>query len=369
MREKSWKKFFAITLGLVFVFLGVCACENGKKPAGDLEKIVVYMPDGAPAIALAQMMEEESVIGDKAISYRVVSPNLIASKITNKDETKNADVCVLPVTAASKLVGEGTRYQSIGVVTNGNLYLISNNDDVIADFARFGYDDISHLVGKTVGVMKINEVPGLTFKSVLNGYGAAWQEIKNDGEIAEDKVNLLAISDAAAVDPLLDVACWLVAEPAASVQISRNGFSIVADLTELYHGGDETNVALTSAGGAVKVYRGYPQAVAVVKKSLVENESEWLAAFVDALKTSAYLPTVWEMGGEKIARIVSAHLEDKSYSTTLKAEVLTRETLSRCGIGFGNDNRVKEEIIRYLQRIVAINANAAKPVEEEFFCF
>lgn len=369
MRRKGWKKFFAITLGLLFVFLGICACENSKKPTEDLEKIEVYMPDGAPAIALAQMMAEKTFIEDKRMMYRVVSPNLIASKITNKDETKNADVCVLPVTAASKLVGDGTRYQAVGTVTNGNLYLISNNDGVIADFLNFGYEDISHLIGKTVGVMKINEVPGLTFKSVLNGYGVAWQEIKNDGEIAEDKVNLQAISDATAVDPLSDVACWLVAEPAASVQVSRNGFSIVADLALLYHDSNQTDAAFASAGGAVQVYVGYPQAVVVVKKTIAENEREWLSAFINALKTSACLPTVWELGGEKIVQTVSAHLEDTSYSTTLKANVLTRETLARCGIGFVDNSMAKEEVKRYLQRMIAVNENAAKLVGEGFFYF
>ena len=66
---------------------------------------------------------------------------------------------------------------------------------------------------------------------------------------------------------------------------------------------------------------------------------------------------------------VSAHLEDKAYSTTLKTEILTRETLARCGIGFGENRLVKEGIMRYLQRIVAVNANAAKEVGEEFFYF
>ena len=369
MRRKNWKKFLSVTLGVVFVFLGVCGCENGKKSTGDLGKIVVYTPDGAPAVALAQMMNEKSVIADKTMEYRVVSPSLIASKIANKDETKNADVCVLPVTAASKLVGDGTRYQAIGAVTNGNLYLISNQETVIEKFSGFEREDISCLIGKTVGVMKINEVPGLTFKSVLDGYGVAWQEIKNDGAIAEDKINLQAISDATAVDPLSDVACWLVAEPAASVQVSRNGFSIVADLTELYHDSNQTDAVFASAGGAVQFYAGYPQAVAIVKKSLAENEREWLSAFIDALKTSAYLPTVLDLGGEKIVQTVSAHLEDKAYSTMLKAEVLTRETLARCGIGFGENRLVKEGIMRYLQRIVAVNANAAKEVGEEFFYF
>ena len=48
--------------------------------------------------------------------------------------------------------------------------------------------------------MKINDMPGLTFKWILNDYGLPWQEIWNDGKIQSDKVNLKAITDATASD-------------------------------------------------------------------------------------------------------------------------------------------------------------------------
>ena len=86
--------------------------------------------------------------------------------------SKNADMCVLPLTAASKLLGKGADYKMVGVVTHGNLFLISKDGEVVTA------DTMSALKGKTIGVLKINEVPGLTLKVVLNKFGLEYEEIK-----------------------------------------------------------------------------------------------------------------------------------------------------------------------------------------------
>ena len=144
--------------------------EKGTEQ-GDLGEITVCMPDGAPALALAQLLFEDTE--DDGITYKVVSPSLISSKVTYNDMDKNADLCVLPVTAASKLLGGGENYEMLGVVTHGNLYLISKDGEQI------DAENIGSLKGKTVGVLQINQVPGLTFKTVLKMYGVEYKEISN----------------------------------------------------------------------------------------------------------------------------------------------------------------------------------------------
>ena len=148
---------------------------NSQTPTGgSMDKTVrVYMPDGAPALALAGLMANDTE--EDGIEYNVVSASLIASKVTNKDEDKNADFCVLPITAGSKLLGTGDRYKALGVVTQGNLYLIAKDGETITA------ENISSLKGKTIGVLNINEVPGLTLKAVLNKYNIPFEEIRNDG--------------------------------------------------------------------------------------------------------------------------------------------------------------------------------------------
>ena len=354
---KIIKRSCCTLAALAVATCGMFGC--GKKLPEN--EVTVYMPDGAPAMAFAQMMEKDT---DKdGVTYRVVNPSVIATKVSNEDMSKNADVCALPVIAASKLLGTGEKYQMLGVLTSGNLYVLTNKEEVAADFERFELKNLAHLIGKTVGVMKINEVPGMTFKSILNEYGMDWQELKNDGEVAADKINLKAITDATAIDPLnTKVDCYVVAEPAASVQIKKNGFVSVCSLTQLYYGGE---IPTDCEGDS---YVGYPQAVLVAKKSLIHSETDWLKNFLADVKEAAMaLQSADKMNGEKIVSAVTSHLEDPAYTTTLKAPVLTWETIGRCGVSFAETSRCKGAVLTYLERIIAVNSAATKLPLDEFF--
>ena len=354
---KRAKKLCSTMAALVMAVYGFFGCGE-KLPENE---VTVYMPDGAPAMAFAQMMENDTE--KDGVTYRVVNPSVIAAKVNNADMSKNADICALPAIAASKLLGTGEKYQMLGVLTSGNLYVLTKNETVAADFAASEYRDLSHLLGKTVGVMKINEVPGMTFKSILNEYGVAWQELKNDGEVAADKINLKAIADATAIDPMDEsVACYVVAEPAASVQIQKHGFVSVCSVELLYHGG-EIPMNCTEPS-----YTGYPQAVLVAKKSLIEDNEDWLKDFLADVKESAMaLQSADKMNGEKIVAAVTAHLEDPAYTTTLKAPILTWETIGRCGVSFAENSLSKGAVVQYLERIIEVNAAATKLPSDAFF--
>lgn len=353
---KVAKKVASLLLAAAF---SVCAFGCGDKTLKD--EITVCMPDGAPAMAFAEMMLNDTE--KDGITYRVVNPSVIATKVNNADMSKNADICALPVIAASKLLGTGEKYQMLGTLTSGNLYVLTNKEEVITDFQTFGLDNLGHLIGKTVGVMKINEVPGMTFKSILNEYGVSWQELTNDGEAAADKINLKAITDATAIDPLnLAVDCYVVAEPAASVQIKKNGFVSVCSLTQLYYGGEAPEY------GSGEAYIGYPQAVLVAKKSLIQENKEWLENFLSDVKDSSMaLQSADKINGEKIVSAVTSHLEDTAYTTTLKAPMLTWETITRCGVSFAETSLCKGAVLTYLERIMAVNANATKMPLDAFF--
>lgn len=325
---KSVVAFFC-ALGCV----AACACA----PQMPDEEVTVYMPDGAPALALAGLMAEDKE--DDGVTYRVVSAELIASKVTNKDETKNADLCVMPLTAASKLLGSGERYTMLGTVTHGNLYMIAKEGAYTAD-------NLSSLIGKKVGVLQINNVPGLTFKAVLNKYQIPWQEMTNEGTMSEDKVNLIAISGADAVG-VLDADCFVVAEPAASAQ-AKKGYSIVGDLQALY-GGEN----------------GYPQAVLVAKNELIESYSAWTKDFVE--KVDAAAAWLQEADGAAIVSTVSAHMEDVGTQTSLKAPLLSSAVLNRCGIRFTYAATDKTEVNEFLNAMLAVNSNAAAIPSESFY--
>ena len=330
---KGFYKVFAGVFAITIAFLSV-----GCIPAPHAEEISVYLPDGAPALSLAQCMAEDTP--EDGVSYYVNSADKITSKLTNKEMKNNADLCILPLTAAAKFVGDGEKYTMLGGVTHGNLYLISKLE------GQFDAYNLTRLIGKNIGVLQMNNVPGLTLKAMLNKHGIAWSEMTNEGTMYEDKVNLIAISGPDAVG-VLDAEYFLLGEPAVSAQ-SKKGYSIVGDLQMLY-GGEN----------------GYPQAVLVAKNSLLEERLDWVKAFVQNLSgTNAWLQST---DPTEIVSAVSAHMEDAQMATSLKAPMLTREVLSRCSVRFVYAADCKTQANALLQDFLQLQPNATKLPSEHFY--
>ena len=100
------KKIVSRILTALTCLLLVGGCQTQK------EDIRVYMPDGAPSLAFAQMLQEDTQ--EDGVSYHVVDSSLIRTKVTYEEEAKHADLCVLPLTVATKLLGSGEKYQMLG---------------------------------------------------------------------------------------------------------------------------------------------------------------------------------------------------------------------------------------------------------------
>ena len=331
---KKWTALLCAAVCGVGCAVGFSACGED---AIDKE-VTVYMPDGAPALALAGLMYKD--LADDGVSYFVTKADAIASKVTYKDEAENADFCVMPLNAASKLLGDGSRYVMLGAVTHGNLYIISKSETV------YTRDNLSALVGKKVGVLQINNVPGLTFKTVLNNCGIAWAETTNEGTVYEDKVNLLPIADATAVGTM-DAECFVIAEPAATAQ-AKKGYNIVGDLQALY-GGEN----------------GYPQAVLVGKKEIVEEHSEWTGNFVEDVKGSID----WLKGatGEQIVSAINGHLDSTLQESSLKTPLLTADVIGRCGVRYVSALACIQQVKTLLEGFIAINPQSTVLPQAAFF--
>lgn len=145
-------------------------CQGLDAYVSDPGEVSIYAPDGAPALALAKLMHEENTFGQTSVSYNVVPSSNIQAYVTGEDPA--ADICILPLNAASKLLGDGSTYQMLGTVTNGNLYLLSK------DGASVTSENIrEELNGKTIGVIQLNNVPGLTLKIILEKYDIDYEVI------------------------------------------------------------------------------------------------------------------------------------------------------------------------------------------------
>ena len=132
-------------------------------------KVSVYAPDGAPALGIANLLAGEKSFENVTVDYNIVEPSLIQTYVTG--ENSKADICVLPVNIAVRLLGNGTKYKLVGTLTHGNLFLLSKSGDKITP------DNIAGLKGKKVGVVNLAAVPGLTFKVILKNCGLDFVEL------------------------------------------------------------------------------------------------------------------------------------------------------------------------------------------------
>jgi len=142
--------FFADTANLV----------NSANIGSETLDINVFVPDGAPALAIAKLISENLQFGQN-INYTVVSASNIGSKIIQK----TADLALLPINAASKLAGNGTDYKMLTVNTHGNLYIIGTESAI----------SLSDLKGQTIGVIGQGFVPDLTFKYILKNNSIGYE--------------------------------------------------------------------------------------------------------------------------------------------------------------------------------------------------
>lgn len=333
------KKFLAtaiaLTIGAAACVFTACAGEN------DDGTYTVHAPDGAPALALANAVSED----DDRYDFRIVASNAITAQVQGEEPA--ADFCILPVNVAAKLLGKGETYQMLGTVTNGNMYLLTTGDN-----PGITTDNLSTLVGKTVGVVQLNNVPGLTFQAVLSRNDIDYQILGNDVEAASDKVNLQAFADASTVTPASGCDYYLCPEPAATGKIngtasSANPFKLAGSLQTLYDGEN-----------------GYPQAVLVAKTSVIEEAKSVVDTFITYMEGSA------DFLASASAADVVALLEDcytEGMTPSLNANNLNATVIANCSVYFTAAQDCKSRVNAFLAELIDLNAEFTSAVSDSFY--
>lgn len=330
------KKFLTVLLCAVTAVASLCftACDNTPKTA-----VTVYAPDGAPALSIARLMSEETDLG-REVNYHVVGASEIQSTVTALDDADNADICILPVNTASKLLGSGERYQMLGVVTHGNLFIAANKDKEQITSDNF----VQTLRDKKVGVVNLPAFPGSVFKLIINKYAAAMSSVF---DVAMENVAAAAVSGTSA-----DFDYFVISEPAASTRAGNANLQlkIVGSLQELY--GEN----------------GYPQAVLVAKKSLIESDSAFVKSFMEEMKTNAEWLMKEEVTSESIVSAITAHYPDNT-SATFNAKNLTKTVIENCAIRFDDCTVSSDAVKNILSELKTAGDPAATEVSENFFYY
>lgn len=347
------KKLFMGTMALAMsaatlVAFAACTPENddtGEDGAPDPPVYTVYAPDGAPALALANAIDKST---NGSFEFHIVASNTIAAQVTG--DMPAADFCVLPVNAAANLLGTGETYQMLGTVTNGNMYFLTTGDNV-----QLTTDNLDVLIGKTVGVVQLSNVPGLTFQTVLKANNLDYQILSSEVLPSDDMVNLQGIQDAATgVTPAGGCDYYLCPEPAATAKLngtaaSANPFRLAGSLQELY--GEGT---------------GYPQAVLVAKTSVIGHS--YGAAMVEDM--IGYMEGSAQFLAEADASEIIALLEDKyteGMTPSLNANNLTSAVIANCSVRFTPAQECKARVNAFLAELIEISPEFASAVSDAFY--
>lgn len=320
---KKLLAFLATVILSVACAFGVSACNNSN--SGD--KLSVYVPDGAPALSVAGLSNSDK------FDVHVIDANTIASKVTGSSPI--ADIAIMPVNAAVKTLGKGDVYQMLGTVTHGNLFLLKKQggEDISTPA------DLQKLEGKKVGVINLANVPGLTFKVILN-----------DNQLL-DKVNPVDVNKLQVLPTNSECDYFVVPEPAATTKINatQGKLSLAGSLQTLYGGGN-----------------GYPQAVVVAKKSVIESKAGVINEFMNSFATTESWLTDENTTGEQIASAIDK-MTDGDLDHTFTAANLTKPVIANCGIKFVPSAQCKDEVKSFMQKFNAVSNNAWDMPADEFF--
>lgn len=183
-------------------------------------------------------------------------------------------------------------------------------------------------------------------------FGALAFTACDEGE-NEGAVTLVNIANpSTGISAAADFDYMVAAEPVVSAKVKGTASApegsrlvVVGNLQELYGEG------------------GYPQAVVVVKNSLIQSDPALVASFAEAIAASC----AWvNEGSVDIAAVVDAVSSHRGGADpTFSAANLTAQVIENCAIGYTSAAESKEDVTAFLSKLAGVGTQ--KQVSEEFF--
>ncbi len=335
--KKKFCFYASISLALFILIFGCVFAVVGNF-IENKNKLTFYVPDGAPTLACAKLLAEDTK--DDGIEYTVVSSKGIESHVTSWIKSRNADFCVLPLTDASLLLNDGKDYQTLGVLTHGNFFLISENSET-----TYTKDNLSDLVGKKIGFVQLGKLPGLIFRSILKEAGVEYSICSDLSSCREDRVNLINVQPTSVVKGV-GYDLFVMPEPAVTTKITKAGFYEVGSVQDLY--GES----------------GYAQAVLVAKRSVIAENEDVVNNILAKLRVNNQF--LAQASLQNVSSVIQSHLK-KGLTPSFTQENLNAQTISRCGVYFLEGEEAKTKINTTIARIKNVDENAVKSFSEDFF--
>ncbi len=166
-----------------------------------------------------------------------------------------------------------------------------------------------------------------------------------------DTVSLKYYSDASELLPALKEGketVALLAEPAVDKLMGMaKDYSIKLDVQELY-GGD------------------YPQAVILVKKSVIENDGAFVTSLMNGVRSGAS----WIKNDVNNLADAVKQIEHYLYeleSSSFNVSTVNKDVIERCNIYFEKATDAKTAVINYLQGLISVEESSTIIPSDEFF--
>jgi NitT/TauT family transport system substrate-binding protein len=254
------KKKLSLILSILFTVSAFAGCGAKKEEVKQEQKaqaknLKVFYPDGIPALTVAKLAKENpSIDKNITISYELQkTPDALVSKILSGE----ADIAIVPSNLAAQAYNKNIPYKLVATSGWGSFFLISTED--IKSFNDIKGKDIYN-IGKGL-------TPDIVFKYILS---------KNN--INPDKdVTITYLNSATELAPAFIAGKSKIAvipEPMlTNVTMKKPDTKIIFNLNE------EWSKITGSANG-------YPQSSLIVKKDLIENNKEFVEAFLAKYKES-----------------------------------------------------------------------------------
>lgn len=311
-------KKFVLTMAILTIFAAfVCtavACQKG-------DELLLYVPDGAPALSVATIINDGAV-GDTVATRSVRTVIADGNEVIAKCSSGEADMAVLPTNAAVKICSVRDDYVLFSVNVYGVLYIVGTQQ----------VTSLKDLQGERLYSIGLGNTPQYVFQTICDAQGVQYREYDGENTLYGE-IMLKYFNDAQEIIPQVlngTVKFALIGEPAASQLVGKLLSSgktayTLFDLQQLWQQTTKSEQA------------GYPQASMIVKRELFENEdlrymlNESLSANAQFLKDNA------------------AQLKDilQSAGSTLTVN-FNPELLARCNITYVKGYEAKADIETYL---------------------
>ncbi len=315
------KKLYSLFL----LFLGIVlfSCKQEDK----IKEINIYMPDGTPALALANVMDQGFQYEEINANFHIVQASEIAARVSQD----SCDMAIMPTTSAANIFTSGVELKLASVNVFGNLYITGTHE----------VESLEELKGKrilTTGATTLQMV-----EYILKNNQIPYEEA---GAAIEGKVALTVLNDASEIIPLLKQAVMkktelygVLGEPQVTkAQSVISELKIAVDLQKEYK--------------TITGFDGYPQACLIVKNKLLQQNKAWVEKFLSTIEDN-----------EDYLKNNTTNLPEvfKKYESNLANMSFTADTIKRCNIRLEYSLAVKNSVIAY------IKALTNKEVNESFF--